>query len=329
MIVIDNGSTGGTSGLIEKELTGAGVEYKIIKNEKNAGFSAGHNQAFREIGAEYILLLNPDMYLMPDVLQKMIEFLDTHTTAASVTVRLMRWDFTRAEAAIKSGLSISEAAMSGFTSLIDSLGIKLFRNRRALEFCSGHIWAKDSESAEVRNLYGKPAREIFGASGALPMYRRNILEKILLPGNNLFDPTYHSYKEDVDLAYRLQNAGHTSYVLLDAFAYHDRTSGGPKGPGDWLAVKNKGRQPYFVKLHSYRNHLKTLYKNEYWQNFILDFPFIFWYEFKKFAYLLFTNPAIFISGWASFIKDFSYTRAARAGILKTRRMYWRGIRRWF
>lgn len=328
MTVVDNASTDGTAGLIEKESAGLNVKYKIIKNEKNTGFSAGHNQASRESGAEYVLLLNADMHLMPDALQKMVEFLDEHHTVASVTARLMRWDFSRVEAGLKSGLAISEAAREGFTSQIDSLGIKLYRNRRALEWLSGYAWAKDSESAEVRALYEKPAREVFGVSGAIPMYRRSVLNKILLPGDNLFDPTYHSYKEDLDLSYRLQNAGFTSYVLLETFVYHDRTSGGPKKLDDWSAIRNKERQSYFVRFYSYKNHLRTLYKNEYWQNFILDFPIIFWHELKKFAYILFTDPAIIVMSCAAFIKDFSYTRAARAAILKTRRMHWRGIRRW-
>ncbi|KKQ39061.1 MAG: Glycosyl transferase family 2 [Candidatus Magasanikbacteria bacterium GW2011_GWA2_37_8] len=232
-------------------------------------------------------------------------------------------------AAKQNGLEIIAAANEGFTSQIDAVGMKLYRNRRAVEWLTRQEWAKDSENKEVREIYGKPVREVFGVSGAFPMYRKNLLDKVLLPGNNLFDPTYHSYKEDLDLAYRLRNAGYVSYVLLDAVAYHDRTGAGPKEMGDWAALKNKKKQSYFVQYHSYKNHLRTLYKNEYWQNILMDFFPIVWYELKKLGYLLLINPSIIFKGWVEIIKDRSYTRSARVKILASRKMYWKGIRRWF
>ena len=161
------------------------------------------------------------------------------------------------------------------------------------------------------------------------MLRKSMIDPLLLAGENLFDPTYHSYKEDLDLAYRMRIAGHTSYVLLDTVAYHDRTGAGPKSLRDSAAIKNKSKQSYFVRYHSYKNHLRTLYKNEYWQNFVLDFPFIFWYELKKFGFLLLTQPKIIILGLKELFQHQKYTRAARKQIKATRKMYWKGLRRWF
>ncbi|MEA3272044.1 MAG: glycosyltransferase family 2 protein [Patescibacteria group bacterium] len=319
LVCVDNASTDKTVEIIKREMEGSDINYRIIYNENNIGFVGGHNQAFKVSDAPYMLLQNPDMYLLPNVLEEMVKFLDRYSRVAAIAPRLMRWNFERV---------MADSAKEGFTSQIDSIGIRLFRNRRALEWLTKQEWAKDSASDEVRRLYNKSVREVFGVSGALAMYRKNLLNQILLPDGNLFDPTYHSYKEDVDLAYRLQNVGHLSYVLLDVVAYHDRTSAGPKKLSGLNAIRNKARQSYFTRYHSYKNHLRTLYKNEYWQNFILDFPFIFWLEFKKLFYLLLTNPKIVSKGLSEIIKNFSYLRSARHAILKTRRMYWRGIRRW-
>ncbi len=329
MIVIDNASTDKTVEFVEAGLKDSGVEYRLIKNSENVGFSAGHNQALKEVQTPYFLLQNADMYLMPDVLEKLVVFLDNHPETAAIAPRLMRWDFGRVQAATQIGPGVAEAAREGFTSQIDAIGMKLFRNRRAVEWLTRQEWAKDSESQEVRSLYNKPVQEVFGVSGAFSMYRKTIIEKVLLPGDNLFDPTYHSYKEDLDLAYRLRNAGFVSYVLLDAVSYHDRTGAGPKEMGDWSAIMNKKRQPYFVSYHSYKNHLRTLYKNEYWQNLLLDFVAIFWYELKKFGFLLATNPKVVFNGWIDIIRNWSYTRSARAAVVASRKMYWKGIRRWF
>ncbi len=327
--MIDNASTDRTVELLEEELKNSGITYRLLRNSQNVGFSVGHNQAFAEIKTPYFLLQNVDMYLMPDVLAKMADFMDSHPDAAAVAPRLMRWDFERTRLALGAGSDIRSAANAGITSQIDAIGVRLFRNRRAVEWLTRQLWAKDSESAGVREIYNKPVCEVFGVSGAFPFYRKSVIDKVLLPGDNLFDPTYHSYKEDLDLAYRLRNAGFVSYVLLDTVAYHDRTGAGPKEMGDYAALKNKTQQSYFVRYHSYKNHLRTLYKNEYWENIIRDWPFIFWYELKKFFYLLFTDPKVVVLGWQDIIRNWKYTKSARRSVVESRRLHWRGVRRWF
>ena len=313
MLVIDNKSGGNVLTLVEDNLKALNKSYRILKQDENIGFAAGHNAGYKETTAQYVLLQNPDMYLTPDTLEKMVNFLDQHQEVSTVSARLMRWDFEAKQ----------------FTSDIDAIGIRLLRNRRAVEWLTRERWAKDSASKEVCEMYDKKTVEVFGVSGAFPMYRKSALDKLLLPGGNIFDPTYHSYKEDLDLAYRLRNAGYTSYVLLDAVAYHDRTAAGPKTLGDVAAAKNKRLQSEYVRFHSYKNHLRTLYKNEYWQNFLLDSPFILWFELKKLTYYLLTSPVILFKSWWEIIKNFKYTREAKKTIRASRKMYWKGLRRWF
>ncbi len=329
IIIVDNASTDKTVEIIKSELANSNIRYQIIQNSENVGFSPGHNQAYHAVTTPYFLLQNVDMYLLPDALEKLVTFLDSYPNTGAIATRLMRWDFEKTMLARQNGGSIELSAQAGFTNLIDAIGIKLFRNRRAVEWLTRQEWSSENKNLEVQEIYNKKVQEVFGVSGAFPIYRKALLDKILLPDNNLFDPTYHSYKEDLDLAYRLRNAGYVSYVLLDAVAYHDRTGAGPKEMGDWHALKNKNNQSFFVSFHSYKNHLRTLYKNEYWQNVILDFVPIFWYEFKKFVFFLFNNPMIIIKGWSEIIKNLSYTIKARQTILASRKMYWKGIRRWF
>ncbi len=329
VVFIDNASDDSTADLLQDSLVKENIEHRILRNADNKGFAVGQNQAYKESKTPYFLLLNADTYLMPDVLEKAINFLDLHPETAAVAPRLMRWDFESSLAGYRDGTEISSAVHHGFTSQIDAIGIRLFRNRRAVEWLTKEEWAKDSQSDDVRKIFEKSALEVFGVSGAFAIYRRSIIEKVLLPGDNLFDPTYHSYKEDLDLAYRLRNAGYVSYVLLDTAVYHDRTGAGPKKMSDFAALMNKKRQSYFVRFHSYKNHLRTLYKNEYWQNLLMDFPLIFWYEFKKFIFLLFSNPKVIFLGWREICRERKYTKEARKSIIKSRKMYWKGLRRWW
>ncbi len=330
LLYLDNGSTDRTMEYVKKELETLKQSYRIFPLPDNKGFSAGHSILYGESTAPYVLLLNADMYLMPNVFEEIVKFLDTYKEVASVGPRLMRWDFEKVKlfSELEKDAVPSIVAREGFTNLIDALGIRLFRNRRAVEWLTQHEWRKDSESNEVRQIYNEKTLEVFGVSGALVCYRRDIIERVLLPVKQIFDPTYHSYKEDVDLAYRLRNAGYTSYVILQSVAWHDRTGAGAKEMTDKAALKNKKRHSFFVKTKSYKNHILTLYKNEYWQNFLLDFPFIFWYELKKFVYFLVFDTKVLIVAWRDLLQSFSYARSARRVILDSRKLYWKGIRRW-
>ncbi len=329
MIVVDNGSTDKTKELIKSELDQSGIEYRLIENSVNQGFAIGNNQAYKLCRTPFFALLNADTFIMPDVLEKIIDFMDRHSNTTAVAPRLMRWDFELSRVASQSGVDYLRAARQGFTSQIDAVGIRLFRNRRAVEWLTRYEWANDSSSLEVQKIYDKQTLEVFGVSGAFAVYRKNIIDQVLLPGENIFDPTYHSYKEDLDLAYRLRNAGYVSYVILNAIVYHNRTGAGPKKMSDWAALRNKTTQSYFVRFHSYKNHLRTLYKNEYWQNFLIDLPLIIWYEFKKFIYILLTDPKIIFLGWLQIFKEGKYLRQSRRVVVKSRRMYWKGLRRWW
>ena len=271
LYIVDNDSKDNTVELIKKELEIFSVPYKLIANSANNGFAGGHNQAYRDTNGEYFLLLNQDMYLQPNCLQNMVDFLDKNIEVAAVSPRLMKWDFAKV---VSDGL---EKSLSG---QIDALGLKIFRNRRVIEQYTQYDWEV------IKSNFAKNELEVFGASGAFPMMRRSIIDKVAFVGGDFLDESYHAYKEDVDLSYRLQEAGFKSYILLDTFAYHDRTGAGPKEMKDSSAVENKKKQSSWVQYHSYKNHLRTLYKNEYWQNFTLDFPWILWYELKKLVYFI-------------------------------------------
>lgn len=329
LIFVDNACTDGTPEAVRHALEGSGISYRIITNPSNLGFSVGHNIAYRYTQTPYFLLLNADMYLQEDVFEKMVAFLDAHPDTAAVAPRLMRWDFERVLASVGKGDDIRTASEAGFTNQIDALGIRLFRNRRGVEWLTAHVWSENSDDAAVREIFSSSVKEVFGVSGAFPMYRKKVIDAILLPGANFFDPTYHSYKEDVDLSYRLRNAGYTSYVLLNTASYHNRTAAGPKAMSDFAALKNKTKQSYFVRYNSYKNHIRTLIKNEYWQNVVLDFPYIMMYEIKKLVLLLMTMPKVPIAGWWAIFRDMPYTLKARRSIVQGRKMYWKGIRRWF
>ena len=296
MVIIDNGSSDGTVEAIKNEAPNLGVAYKFIINPQNVGFAAAHNQSFRESAGEYFLVLNQDIYLAPDCLEKLINFLDIHPGSAAASPALYKWNF----------------AEGIFTNEPDSFGFKVLRNRRVVE---------------IKKAPHGEAQEVFGVSAACAMFRRSAMETVLL-GGQMFDELYGSYKEDVDLAWRLRQRELKSFVVLDALAYHDRRGSGSSSGGDWSAVKNKKAQADWVVFQSYKNHLMTLYKNEYAENLLIDGPWILWYEFKKFVYFLLFNRPVF-KGLKEIWQNRAELKRKREEIKKFRTAGWETVRLWW
>jgi len=322
--VLDNGSTDNTVAAIKKELNNFSVQYKLIENKGNLGFAKGHNFLFKEFAGdefEYMLILNQDMYLMPDCLQKLVEFMNYNPKAAAIAPRLMKWNFS----------NIAEGFEKSFSSKIDSLGLKVFRNRRVAERNAGDEFDKRAIMKSINIQDRAMARddnmafEVFGVSGALSLFRKSAVDMVAFSTIAFFDSSYQSYKEDVDLAYRLVSAGFKSYVILDAVAYHDRSAAGASENGNSAAMKNKKNQSFLIKYNSYRNHLLTLYKNEYWQNFLLDFFSILWYEKRKFIYFLIFDRAV-LASWRVFWRDRKELAERRSQIVAKRKLNWRQTR---
>ncbi|EKD43679.1 MAG: Glycosyl transferase [uncultured bacterium] len=320
LYIVDNDSKDNTVELIKKELENFSIPYKLVINPTNNGFAGGHNQAYRDTDGEFFLLLNQDMYLQPTCLQDMVEFLDKNIKVASISPRLMKWDFSKI---------VSDGLEKSFSNQIDALGLKIFRNRRVIEQYTQCDW--DEIKLDPR-FHGDDntvqALEVFGASGAFPMMRRSIINKVVFADGQFLDENYHAYKEDVDLSYRLQEAGFKSFILLNTVAYHDRTGAGPKEMNDLVAAENKKKQSPWVQYHSYKNHLRTLYKNEYWQNFILDLPWILWYELKKFVYLSLFDRKV-LSGLKEVWKGRDDLKNKRQQINKSKTADYKSLRKWW
>lgn len=319
LLIWDNHSEDGMVDAMRREILDFPVPVQLLAHEQNQGFAGGHNALYQQTKGDYVVLLNQDMYLESDCLETLVAFMEKETTVAVASPRLMRWDFKAVE---------DDRLEDSFTEYIDTLGLKVFRNRRVIEQYTQERWAADSLHPDIRNLFALSRLDVFGVSGALPIFCREALQEVAFADGTFLDASYHSYKEDVDLAYRLRSHGHSAAIVLDAVAYHDRSAAGPKETNDAAAVDNKKSQSDWVKYHSYKNHLMTLYKNEYWQNVLLDFFPIVWYELKKFAYFVFFDRKV-LTGLAEVWNLRREMKEKRLSIQQKRTASWHHIRIWW
>lgn len=185
LIVIDNNSNDDT---LLKVQDFKNVE--IIKNEKNVGFAQGHNQGIFMTNTDYVLVLNPDVQLHEKYIEYIVEALEVNSSLGMATGKLYR-DMEKR--------------------ILDSTGIQIKKNRRAIDRGTGEI---DTGQYDTKNL-------IFGVSGAAAIYKREMINSISI-NQEFFDESFFAYKEDVDVSWRAQILGWGSLFINDAIAMHSR-----------------------------------------------------------------------------------------------------------
>ncbi len=203
-----------------------GAQLLIHDNtEVNLGFSKAYNLLInkaRSAAADYFLVINPDVYLEPTALEKMIAELEANPKLGSVAPKLLRWDF----------------ANKKFTQTIDSCGLA---QKSGLYFYDIGQGEKDAGQYDQAR--------IIGPSGAAGLYRMSALEAVAEQGQ-YFDEDFFMYKEDCDLAYRLKQSGFESKLISNAIGYHDRTASG----GSILErVAGRKKRSVNVNLWSFMN----------------------------------------------------------------------------
>ena len=199
-----------------------------IELAANEGTTGSINRAVAATNSRYVLLLNNDVELEPDYLEKLVSALDADPKLGFVTGKLLR-------ATQRTHLDGAGDAM-----LMAGAGYRL-----------GHLDRDDGQ-------FDSPMPVLAGC-GAAVLYRR---EAFVACGG--LDPQFFAYLDDLDLALRAQLMGYTGLYLPDAIAYHvgSATLGEPLGPND---RKGGGRRrpplhPRVVELIT-RNQIYLLTKN--------------------------------------------------------------------
>jgi GT2 family glycosyltransferase len=158
------------------------------------------------------------------------------------------------------------------------------------------------------------------------MYRKSALDLVAYQGE-YFDESFFSYKEDVDLAWRLRLAGFTAYYIATAVAIHERGAAMITNLTDRGTIRNRISKSKRVNFLSYRNHLYLLLKYE-GINSVLFNPSLIWYEMKKFFYLLIKEPSN-LNSIVSICRSIPEIRKKRENISSITRVSKKELNKWF
>ena len=215
VVVADNASTDRSVRFMQERFP----QVRLIQNESNGGFATGYNLALQQVEAQYYVLLNSDIEVTPHWIEPVVEMMDADPQIAACQPKIRSFD--RPDEFEYAGAS------GGF---IDRLGYP---------FCRGRVFQHIEAD---QGQYDSPM-EVFWATGACMFVRADLYRQI-----GGLDDSFFAHMEEIDLCWRLKNAGYKIYCCPQSVVYHI---------GGGTLPKNSPRKTYL----NFRNNLSLLVKN--------------------------------------------------------------------
>ena len=251
LIVADNGSTDNSLEVLKQEFPA--VQTLVL--DKNYGFAEGYNRAISLLTShsaavslpDYIVLLNSDVETPEGWLDPLLDYMDAHPDVAAVQPKIHSWarrdEFEHAGAA------------GGFIS------------RLGYPYCRGRVlWKVEKDHGQYDT-----ETDVDWTSGACMCVRTQIYKEC-----GGLDAAFFAHMEEIDLCWRMRNAGWRLVCLPQSTVYH-------LGGGS-LSYDNP-RKTYL----NHRNNLLMIYKNKQHPYGVLFIRFFLDYA-AAFLYLLQGRP---------------------------------------
>lgn len=186
--VVDNASTDESVLCIHQQYP----EVNIIENQENIGFGAANNQAIKKSRGRYVHLVNSDVVIQNGAIQAMVDFMDGHLQAGACGSYYLNPD----------------GSLQTSCYPFPTLEREFWRLFHLDHFKTFGIYRMNEWDTTV-------PRQVEVLQGASLLLRREALSQV-----GLFDPDFFMYTEEVDLCYRMQQAGWKLFWLPSSRIIH-------------------------------------------------------------------------------------------------------------
>jgi GT2 family glycosyltransferase len=189
IVIVDNASPDGSGPMLQRAFT----NYTVILSDRNGGYAAGNNIGIRyglERNADYLLILNNDATVAPDILNHLVGYAEGHPDVGLLSARVY---------------------FPGTTEIFAAAG----RVNKLL--CTG----QNKGAINIEKHETDEVKEVDYACGVLMLVRSDVFRDV-----GLMDETFFMYHEDHEFSQRVLKSYKMVYIP-DAIAYHQ--SGGGTG----------------------------------------------------------------------------------------------------
>jgi GT2 family glycosyltransferase len=187
IIVADNGSTDDSVNFLHEHYP----SIRVIVLDKNYGFAGGYNMALAQMDADYYVLLNSDVEVVPGWIEPILDLMEKDPHIGACQPKILSW-------ANRSFFDYAGAA-GGW---IDHLGYP---------FAKGRIF----DTCEKDEGQYDEVGPIFWASGAALFVRATLYHRL-----GGLDGYFFAHMEEIDFCWRLQLEGHRVYTCPLSRVYH-------------------------------------------------------------------------------------------------------------
>jgi GT2 family glycosyltransferase len=192
VIVVDNASDDDCESMLRSEFP----ETRFIAASENLGFAKANNLGCEYADGDILLFLNPDTEIIGGALLGMLAYLRTDPGAGAAGARLLNTDGT-----------LQTSCVQAFPTIVNQvLDMEILRRL----FPTWKLWG-------VRPLFvpHRLGAEVDAISGACFMIRRSVFEQV-----GRFSEQYFMYADDLDLSYKVRQAGYSIVWLSHCEVVH-------------------------------------------------------------------------------------------------------------
>ncbi len=219
--------------VVDNASNDASVEYlqpifpriKFIASKTNDGFAKANNKALDKCKGDYVVFLNPDTIVPENCFKNCINFFKQHQDCGALGVQMIDGSGNFLPESKRSFPSLSAAFYK-----LTGLSLIFPTSKRFNKYALGNL-AKD-EDFEVDVL-----------AGAFMMLSKDVVEK-----TKGFDETFFMYGEDIDLSYRVQQAGYKNYYFGKQTIIHFKGESTKRGSLNYVKMFYNAMS-IFVKKH--------------------------------------------------------------------------------
>ena len=238
-IIVDNGSTDNTPGIIEDEifkLIPANCKGRLVRLARNYGTTRPRNIALRECKGNYIVVCDSDTSFLDGCWSDTIKYMENKSDHGIIAPLL-----------INEGGKVQQS-------------VKLFPTMSDKILKLGKIFfkLKTDKSDYYKNFPFNYPREVDTAISAFWMFRRELLDTV-----GYLDERIFYSPEDIDYCLRVWKSGKTVcfYPSLRIFHRDQRIS--HKSPLSFVALTHLCGLLYYYRKHKYLFSRRNLYKKLY------------------------------------------------------------------
>jgi GT2 family glycosyltransferase len=225
VVVVDNASRDRSPEVADERA--GDLPLQLLRQSTNTGFAAAFNMGVRATDAAWVLSLNPDCAPRPDYVARLLQGVTSRPesgTIGSATGKLIRGE----------GTDLRQRGV------LDAAGMVMT--------CSGRHF--DRGAGELDQGRFDRRAWVFGGTGAATIYRRRALEDIAYPDGEVFSESFFAYREDAELAWRLQWRGWRCLYEPSAVAAHGRRFRPERGRSGHSTINQHSvRNRFLLRLH--------------------------------------------------------------------------------